>query len=122
MCDVQLVESIFVNPYAIYDNNFPLMVAPKFLQQNRFLLETNHPDGKFHWSASGNVFTHPQTGPAYTRSGKPMLRKNAVSDQQLQEESQIDNRLEAIPKPPWQMVREVTFSGYVFWFREMGKE
>ncbi|CAN6825873.1 unnamed protein product [Brassica oleracea] len=105
MCDVQLVESIFVNPYGIYDNNFPLMVAPKFLQQNRFLLETNHPDGKFHRSPSGNGFTNPQTGPAYTRSGKPMLRKKAVSDQQLQEESQIDNRLEAIPKPPWQMVR-----------------
>ncbi|KAF8092568.1 hypothetical protein N665_0411s0028 [Sinapis alba] len=102
--------SYFVNPYGIYDNNFPFMVPPNFPQQNRFLFETkqmqNHPERNFPRIPSGDVFPHLQTGPAYTGSGKLMLRKNAVSDPQLHDESQIDNRLEAITKPPWQMVRE----------------
>ncbi|WZY92556.1 hypothetical protein YC2023_064885 [Brassica napus] len=97
--------SYFVNPYGVYDNNFPFMVAPNFPQQNPFLFETNHPERNFHRSPSGNVFHHPQTGPAYTGSGKLML-KNVVSDPQLHDESQVDNRFEAVTKPPWQMVRE----------------
>ncbi|KAL0863836.1 hypothetical protein Bca101_042954 [Brassica carinata] len=98
--------SYFVNPYGIYDNNFPFMVAPNFPQQNPFLFETNHPERNFHRSPSGDGFPHLQTGQANTGSGKLMLRKNAVSDPQLHDENQIDNRLEAITKPPWQMVRE----------------
>ncbi|KAH0883206.1 hypothetical protein HID58_059302 [Brassica napus] len=97
--------SYFVNPYGIYDNNFPFMVGSNFPQQNPFLIETNHPERNFHRSPSGNVFPHPQTGPSYTGSGKLML-KNVVSDPQLHDESQIENRLEAVTKPTWQMVRE----------------
>ncbi|KAJ0240168.1 Serine-threonine/tyrosine-protein kinase [Hirschfeldia incana] len=98
--------SYFVNPYGVYDNNFPFTAAPNFPQPNPFLFETKHPERNFHRSPSGNVFPHPQTGPAYTGSVKPVLRKNAVSDPQLHDESQMENRLEAITKPPWQMVRE----------------
>ncbi|CAH2059664.1 unnamed protein product [Thlaspi arvense] len=100
----------FVNPF--YDTNVPYMASPNFPHQNPFFFETttkqiqNDQERNFHRSPSGDVFPHPQTGEPYTGSEKPVLRKNAISDPQLHDESEISNRLESITKPPWQMVRE----------------
>ncbi|VVB07303.1 unnamed protein product [Arabis nemorensis] len=101
----------FVSPNGYYDNNnnFPFMVAPNSPQQNPFLFDTKqmqkHPERSFHRSPSGDVFPTPQTGQAYIGSTKLMLRKNALSDPQLHDESQ-SNKLESVTKHPGQMARE----------------
>ncbi|XP_010542980.1 PREDICTED: serine/threonine-protein kinase phg2-like isoform X2 [Tarenaya hassleriana] len=96
----------FVDTNGFFDNNLSYMVAPNFLPQHQFLLGTKqmqkHSEINFHYrSPSGDP--HPQAGEAYMGSEKLMLKKNALSDPQLHDESL---RLEPITRKRWKIVRE----------------
>ncbi|CAH2038917.1 unnamed protein product [Thlaspi arvense] len=101
-------------PYMVDQNGFldnssrPYMVAPNFPQQHRFLFETTtqtqkHPNMNLHdRRPSDDIYPH---GQAYSGPEKVTLKKNALSDPQLHDESQINNGLEAFTRQPWKILR-----------------
>ncbi|ESQ36453.1 hypothetical protein EUTSA_v10006649mg [Eutrema salsugineum] len=90
------------------NNNRPYLVTPNFSPQDRFLFETNtqmqkHPEMNLHdRRPSGDIYRH---GQAYNGPEKVTLKKNALSDPQLHDESQINNGLEAFTRQPWKILR-----------------
>lgn len=100
----------FVDQNGFFDNNnHPYMVAPNFPQQHRFLFETTkqtqkHPEMNLHdRRPSDEIYPH---GQAYIGPEKVTLKKNALSDPQLHDESQINNGLEAFTRQPWKILRK----------------
>ncbi|CAA7054060.1 unnamed protein product [Microthlaspi erraticum] len=88
------------------NNNRPYMVAPNFPQKHRFLFETStqtqkHPEMTLHDRRPSDPH-----GQAYNGPEKVTLKKNALSDPQLHDESQIDNGLEAFTRQPWKILRK----------------
>ncbi|XP_010522429.1 PREDICTED: serine/threonine-protein kinase phg2 isoform X2 [Tarenaya hassleriana] len=102
----------FVDSNGFFDNNISYVVPPNFPLQHQFLMETKQmqkqSEMNFHYrSPSGDIFPHPnQTCQAYMGSKKPMLKKNALSDPLLHDESQSNSRLESITPQRWKIVRE----------------
>lgn len=98
-------------PYFVDQNGFfdPYLVAPSFPQQRRFLFETTtqtqkHSEVNLHdRRPSDDIYPH---GQAYIGAEKVTLKKNALSDPQLHDESQINNGLEAFTKQPWKILRK----------------
>ncbi|CAA0164976.1 unnamed protein product [Arabidopsis thaliana] len=98
-------------PYFADQNGFfdPYLAAPNFPQQNRFFFETTtqkqkHPEVNLHdRRPSDDIYPH---GQAYIGAEKMTLKKNALSDPQLHDESQINNGLEAFTKQPWKILRK----------------
>ncbi|KAL1188780.1 Serine/threonine-protein kinase EDR1 [Cardamine amara subsp. amara] len=100
----------FVDQNSFFENNNrPYYVSPNFQQQHRFLFETTtqtnkHPEMNLHdRRPSDDIYPHCQ---AYSGPEKVMLKKNALSDPQLHDESQINNGLEAFTKQPWKILRK----------------
>ncbi|CAN8306243.1 unnamed protein product [Cochlearia groenlandica] len=100
----------FVDQNGFSDNyNRPYLVPPNFTQQQRFFFETTtqtqkHPEIYLHGRRpSDDIYPH---GQAYIGSEKVTLKKNALSDPQLHDESQINNGLEAFTKQPWKILRK----------------
>lgn len=100
----------FFDQNGFFDNsNRPYLVAPNFPQQHRFLFETTtqtqkHPEMNLHdRRPSGDIYPH---GQAYSGPEKVTLKKNALSDPQLRDESQINNGLEAFTRQPWKILRK----------------
>ncbi|CAH8287100.1 unnamed protein product [Eruca vesicaria subsp. sativa] len=99
----------FVDQSSFFENNNsrPYLVPPNFPQQHRFLYESNtqqtqkhHPEmSLLDRSPSDDIYPH---GQAY----KVTLKKNALSDPQLHDESQINNGLEAFTRQPWKILRK----------------
>ena len=96
-------------PYYVDQNGFfdnsnsrPYLVPPNFPQQQRFLFETkHHPEmNLLDRSPSDDVYPHGQGYMGAT------LKKNALSDPQLHDESQINNGLEAFTRQPWKILRK----------------
>ncbi|XP_010475135.1 PREDICTED: uncharacterized protein LOC104754612 [Camelina sativa] len=97
-------------PYFVDQNGFfdTYLVSPKFPQQHRFLFETTaqmqkHPEMNLHdRRPSEDIYPH---GQGYIGAEKVRLKKNALSDPQLHDESQIKNGLEAFTRQPWKILR-----------------
>ncbi|CAN8311244.1 unnamed protein product [Cochlearia groenlandica] len=99
----------FFDQNGFLDNNTrPYLVAPNFPQQHRFLFDTNTQTQKHLGMTlhdrrpSDDIYPH---GQAYTGPEKATLTKNALSDPQLHDESQINNGLEAFSRQPWKILR-----------------
>ncbi|EOA36546.1 hypothetical protein CARUB_v10011648mg [Capsella rubella] len=98
-------------PYFVDRNGFfdPYLVTPNYPQQRRFLFETTtqmqkHPEMNLHdRRPSDDIYPH---GQGYMGAEKVRLKKNALSDPQLHDESQINNGLEAFTKQPWKILRK----------------
>ncbi|KAF3585451.1 hypothetical protein F2Q69_00025841 [Brassica cretica] len=94
----------FVDQNGFFDNNSrPYLVPPNFpQQQHRFLFETN--------AQAQNLLDRSPSDDVYPRGGQgymgATLKKNALSDPQLHDESQINNGLEAFTRQPWKILRK----------------
>ncbi|VVA89986.1 unnamed protein product [Arabis nemorensis] len=100
----------FVDQNGFFDNNIrPYMVAPNLPQQHRFMFDTTkqtqkHTEMNLHdRRPSDDIYP---LGQAYNGPEKVTLKKNALSDPQLHDESQIDNGLEAFTRQPWKILRK----------------
>ncbi|KAJ4914901.1 PB1 domain-containing protein tyrosine kinase [Raphanus sativus] len=94
----------FVDQNGFFDknNSRPYLVPPNFPQQHRFLFETNtQTQNLLDRSPSDDVYPH---GQGYYMGAT--LKKNALSDPQLHDESQINNGLEAFTRQPWKILRK----------------
>ena len=99
----------FVDQNGFFDNNArPYLVPPNFpQQQHRFLFETNTQQTQMNLldrSPSDDVYPPGQA--YYMGAEKVTLKKNALSDPQLHDESQINNGLEAFTRQPWKILRK----------------